>query len=55
MARKHLHFDGLSGISGDMPLAALIDLGAPPERLREDLARLQLDAFDGIWGWPPAV
>ncbi|MGD9097444.1 MAG: nickel pincer cofactor biosynthesis protein LarC [Desulfobacterales bacterium] len=46
MARKHLHFDCLSGISGDMTLAALIDLGAPPERLREDLARLQLGAFD---------
>lgn len=46
MARKHAHFDCLAGISGDMTLAALIDLGAPLERLKEDLAALQLGAFD---------
>ncbi len=46
MARKHAHFDCLSGISGDMTLAALIDLGASPDRLKDDLAALDLGAFE---------
>ena len=46
MAPKHAHFDCLSGISGDMTLAALIDLGAPLDRLKEDLAGLPLGEFD---------
>jgi uncharacterized protein (TIGR00299 family) protein len=39
------YFDCFSGISGDMTLAALIDLGAPLEWLQEELLRLPLDRF----------
>src|SRR5512138_2701043 len=38
----HLHFDCTAGISGDMTVAALIDLGLPLEHLRTELARLPL-------------
>lgn len=38
----HLHFDCFSGISGDMSLAALIDLGAPFELVRDALDSLAL-------------
>lgn len=37
-----LHFDCISGISGDMTLAALIDVGAPVEVIREGLASLNV-------------
>lgn len=37
-----LHFDCFSGISGDMTLAALIDLGVDPEPIRRGLASLNL-------------
>jgi len=39
---KILYFDCFSGISGDMALAALLDLGLPQEKLREELAKLGL-------------
>lgn len=39
------YFDCFSGISGDMTLAALIDLGAPLEWLQQELTRLPLDGF----------
>lgn len=39
---KHLHFDCTAGISGDMTVGALIDLGLPLEHLRTELARLPL-------------
>ncbi len=38
----HLHFDCSAGISGDMTVGALIDLGLPLEHLRAELARLPL-------------
>jgi hypothetical protein len=41
----HLHVDGASGISGDMTLGALVDLGVPVDRLSEGLTRL------GVSGW----
>jgi uncharacterized protein (DUF111 family) len=41
----HAHFDCFSGISGDMILGALVDLGVSLDRLQEDLARLPLDGF----------
>ena len=45
---NHQHtliIDGTSGISGDMPVAALLDLGASEEHLREQLATLPVDGF----------
>ena len=39
------YFDCFSGISGDMTLGALIDLGTPLEWLQNELSRLPLDGF----------
>ncbi|HSR50498.1 MAG TPA: nickel pincer cofactor biosynthesis protein LarC [Acidobacteriota bacterium] len=39
---KVLYFDPFNGISGDMILGALIDLGLPPDHLRRELAKLNL-------------
>jgi uncharacterized protein (TIGR00299 family) protein len=39
------YFDCFSGISGDMTLGALIDLGAPVDWLQNELSRLPLDGF----------
>jgi uncharacterized protein (TIGR00299 family) protein len=39
------YFDCFSGISGDMTLGALIDAGADPERLREELASLCIGGY----------
>jgi len=41
----HAYFDCFSGISGDMTLGALIDLGVPPEWLQDELSRLPLKGF----------
>jgi uncharacterized protein (TIGR00299 family) protein len=46
MTTKHAYLDCFSGISGDMLLGALIDLGAPVERLRMDLATLPIGPFE---------
>ena len=40
---KILFYDCFSGISGDMNLGAMIDLGVDPEYLRAELSRLGLD------------
>ena len=40
------YFDCFSGISGDMTLAALIDLGVPVKWLEDNLARIPLSGFD---------
>jgi uncharacterized protein (TIGR00299 family) protein len=40
------YFDCFSGISGDMTLGALIDLGVPPAWLKESIATLPLSGFD---------
>ena len=42
---KVLYFDCFSGISGDMSLAAFVDLGLPEEHLRSELEKL------GLPGW----
>ena len=40
------YFDCFSGISGDMTLGALLDLGVPLEWLKEQLRRIPLSDFD---------
>ena len=40
------YFDCFSGISGDMTLGALLDLGVPLEWLKEQLHRVPLNEFD---------
>jgi len=40
-----LYYDCFSGISGDMNLAAMIDLGVPGEYLKQELARLLLKDY----------
>ena len=39
---KILYYDCFAGISGDMNLAAMIDLGVSPEYLKAELAKLGL-------------
>ncbi len=41
-----LYFDSVGGASGDMILAALIDLGAPRNELQRQLSGLAVEAFD---------
>ena len=46
---NHQHtliIDGTSGISGDMTVAALLDLGASEQHLREQLATLPVEGFE---------
>jgi uncharacterized protein (TIGR00299 family) protein len=42
---KILYFDCFSGISGDMTLAALLDLGLPQSKLVEELKKLGLENY----------
>jgi len=42
---KTLYLDLFSGISGDMFIAALIDLGAEARQLEEELKKLRLDGY----------
>ena len=41
-----LYVEANTGISGDMLVAALLDLGAPEERVREVLGMLPVDGFE---------
>ena len=41
----HLHFDCFSGISGDMTLGALVDVGLSPRALRQGLKALPLSRY----------
>ena len=43
---KTLYLDCSSGISGDMTVAALLDLGASEQRLRETLSTLPAHGYD---------
>ena len=45
---KLLYCDCFSGISGDMFLAAMLDLGLPVETLSAELAKLALPEFGGV-------
>lgn len=42
---KILYFDCFSGISGDMTIGALLDLGIDREKLLKELSRLELDGY----------
>jgi uncharacterized protein (TIGR00299 family) protein len=42
---KTLHFDCFAGISGDMTLGALVDLGVDPDALRRELGALNLEGW----------
>ncbi|GHT20642.1 UPF0272 protein [Bacteroidia bacterium] len=42
---KILYFDCFAGISGDMTLSALLDLGVNPEQLTGELKKLNLDGW----------
>lgn len=41
-----LYFDPFNGVSGDMILGALLDLGLPLDQLRAELAKLKLETFE---------
>ena len=43
---RHAHFDCVSGIAGDMTLAALVSAGWPEEELQRLPARLQLEGVE---------
>lgn len=43
--KKILYFDCFSGISGDMTLGALIDLGLSPKTVEEELGKLGIDGY----------
>ena len=45
MSKKYLYLEGASGISGDMTVASLLDLGASQEKLNHVLQSLQLEGF----------
>jgi uncharacterized protein (TIGR00299 family) protein len=42
---KVLYYDCFSGISGDMNLGAMVDLGVDPEYLKSELKKLHVDNF----------
>ncbi|MFP7473015.1 LarC family nickel insertion protein [Niallia taxi] len=47
---KTLYFDCFSGISGDMVIGALIDAGADPEFLVQELSKLKMeDEYKLVW------
>lgn len=43
---KILYFDCFSGISGDMTIGALLDLGIDERMFRQELSKLNLDGYD---------
>lgn len=45
MEKKILYFDCLSGISGDMTIAALLDLGVDKNEFLEELKKIKIDGY----------
>jgi pyridinium-3,5-bisthiocarboxylic acid mononucleotide nickel chelatase len=45
MAKQYIHFDPFSGISGDMTLGALLDLGLDINLLRGELGKLGISGY----------
>lgn len=50
MAERLLYVECYSGISGDMFLGALLDLGADPVHLRKELDKLKVDGYELSFG-----
>ena len=46
MSKKVLYLECFSGISGDMTVGALLDLGADPEVLKQSLDSLHVDGYE---------
>lgn len=46
---KTLYFDCFAGISGDMTIGALVDLGVDFDYLRTEIAKLPIDGFQLRW------
>ena len=46
MSKKVLYLECFSGISGDMTVGALLDLGADPEELKQSLDSLHVDGYE---------
>ena len=47
---KTLYFDCSAGISGDMTLGALLDLGIDKEKFVEEMSKLNVDGYDIVFG-----
>lgn len=43
--KRIIYYDCFAGISGDMNLGALVDLGVPAEHLEEELGKLHIEGF----------
>lgn len=43
---KILYYDCFAGISGDMNLGAMIDLGVDPAYLKDELCKMDLDSYE---------
>ena len=43
---RALYFDCFSGVSGDMMLGALLDLGIDERRFLDELSKLNLSGYD---------
>ena len=47
---KTLYFDCSSGISGDMTLGALLDLGIDKEKFVGEMSKINVDGYDIVFG-----
>ena len=46
MSKRILYYDCFAGISGDMNLGALVDVGVPASRLRAELLKLEIEGYE---------